>query len=164
PRRLEPEAPHRAAVQEGALHRRGRARPLRVRDLDVLLRHEPVLLAEAMELLAVRAGGLYGDGTVGLGGHAGGVGARGGPGRRLGAFDRDAEALAQAARRLAAFGGRVRFEHADFGEVPERMAGERPDGVLVDLGVSSMQLDLPERGFSFSAEGPLDMRMDRSQG
>ena len=129
----------------------------------MLPRHEPVLLAEAMELLAVRPGGLYVDGTVGLGGHAEEVLRRSAPDGRVVAFDRDAEALAQAARRLSAFGERVRFEHADFREVPERLGGERPDGALVDMGVSSMQLDLPERGFSFSAEGPLDMRMDRSQ-
>jgi 16S rRNA (cytosine1402-N4)-methyltransferase len=123
----------------------------------------PVLLAEALELLAVRPGGLYVDGTVGLGGHAEEVLARSAPDGRLVAFDRDAEALALAASRLAAFGGRVRFEHADFREMPERMKGESPDGVLLDLGVSSMQLDQAERGFSVSAEGPLDMRMDRSQ-
>jgi len=123
-----------------------------------------VLLAETMELLAVRAGGLYVDGTVGLGGHAAEVLTRSAPDGRLVAFDRDPEAIEEARARLAAFGDRVRFEHADFREIPERLAGEAPDGVLVDLGVSSMQLDEPERGFSFSAEGPLDMRMDTTEG
>jgi len=119
-----------------------------------------VLLAEAMELLAVRSGGLYVDGTVGLGGHAAEILRRSAPDGRLVAFDRDPEALAEARARLAGFGDRVRFEHADFRELPERLAGESPEGVLLDLGVSSMQLDEPARGFSFSAEGPLDMRMD----
>ncbi len=129
-----------------------------------LRRHEPVLLAEAMELLAVRRGGLYVDGTVGLGGHAAEILRRSAPDGRLVAFDRDPDAIAHARERLAAFGERVRFEHADFREVPDRMAGESPDGVLLDMGVSSMQLDEPSRGFSFGAEGPLDMRMDPTQG
>ena len=79
------------------------------------------------------------------------------------AFDRDAEALARARARLAPFGERVRFEHADFREIPARVE-EPPRGVLLDLGVSSMQLDTAARGFSFNAEGPLDMRMDPSAG
>jgi 16S rRNA (cytosine1402-N4)-methyltransferase len=126
--------------------------------------HEPVLVAETMELLAVRPGGLYVDGTVGLGGHASEVLRRSAPDGRLVAFDRDPEALARAGARLAGFGSRVRFEHALFREIPARLGGETPDGVLLDLGVSSMQLDAAARGFSFSAEGPLDMRMDPTQG
>ncbi|PYQ52459.1 MAG: 16S rRNA (cytosine(1402)-N(4))-methyltransferase [Acidobacteria bacterium] len=125
--------------------------------------HEPVLLAEALELLAVSPGGLWVDGTVGLGGHAEEVLRRSAPGGRLVAFDRDAEALARARARLAPFGERVRFEHADFREIPARVE-EPPRGVLLDLGVSSMQLDTAARGFSFNAEGPLDMRMDPSAG
>jgi 16S rRNA (cytosine1402-N4)-methyltransferase len=127
-------------------------------------RHEPVLLAETMELLAVRPGGLYIDGTVGLGGHAEEVLRRSGPDGRLVAFDRDPAALEHARARLSPFGERVRFEHADFREVPARLGGAAPDGILIDMGVSSMQLDDAERGFSFSAEGPLDMRMDPTQG
>ncbi|HUG53321.1 MAG TPA: 16S rRNA (cytosine(1402)-N(4))-methyltransferase RsmH [Vicinamibacteria bacterium] len=126
--------------------------------------HQPVLLAETMELLAVRPGALYVDGTVGLGGHAAEVLARSAPDGSLVAFDRDPEALRHAAARLAEFGPRVRFEHADFREIPERLGGEAPGGVLLDLGVSSLQLDEARRGFSFSAEGPLDMRMDPSRG
>jgi 16S rRNA (cytosine1402-N4)-methyltransferase len=117
-----------------------------------------------MELLAVRPGGLYVDGTVGLGGHAEEILRRSAPDGRLVAFDRDPAALAVARERLAPFGPRVRFEHADFREIPARLGGAAADGILVDLGVSSMQLDDAERGFSFSLEGPLDMRMDPTQG
>jgi 16S rRNA (cytosine1402-N4)-methyltransferase len=127
-------------------------------------RHQPVLLAESMELLAVRPGGLYVDGTVGLGGHAGEILRRSAPDGRLVAFDRDPDAIAHARARLREFGDRVRFEHADFREIPPRLAGEAPQGVLLDLGVSSLQLDEAARGFSFNAEGPLDMRMDPTEG
>jgi 16S rRNA (cytosine1402-N4)-methyltransferase len=126
--------------------------------------HVPVLLAEAMELLAVRAGGLYVDGTLGLGGHAGELLRRSAPLGRVIGFDRDAEALDRAREALAGFGARVRYVHADFREAPAVLGPERADGILLDLGVSSLQLDSAERGFSFRAEGPLDMRMDRRGG
>jgi 16S rRNA (cytosine1402-N4)-methyltransferase len=126
--------------------------------------HVPVLLAEALELLAVRPGGLYVDGTVGLGGHAEAVLRASSPDGRLLGLDRDGETLERARARLAGFGGRARLEQGDYREIPERLAGEEADGILLDLGVSSVQLDQAERGFSFQAEGPLDMRMDRSAG
>jgi 16S rRNA (cytosine1402-N4)-methyltransferase len=126
--------------------------------------HEPVLLTEAMELLAVRPGGFYVDGTLGLGGHAAEILRRSGPDGRLLGLDRDEEALAAAGQRLAGFGPRVRMEHDDYRALPGRWSEERPDGVLLDLGVSSLQLDEPGRGFSFQADGPLDMRMDRRGG
>lgn len=129
-----------------------------------MLHHEPVLLAEAMGLLAVRPGGLYVDGTAGLGGHARAILERSAPDGRLIAVDRDAETLAEARSRLAEFGERARFVHADYREIPALLGAEEPDGVLLDLGVSSAQIDDAERGFSFRADGPLDMRMDRSQG
>jgi 16S rRNA (cytosine1402-N4)-methyltransferase len=117
-----------------------------------------------MELLAVKPGGLYVDGTVGLGGHAAEILRRSGPDGRLVAFDKDPEAIAQARARLREFGDRARFEHADFREIPTRLGGQAPQGVLIDMGVSSMQLDEAARGFSFNAEGPLDMRMDPTEG
>ncbi|MET0554237.1 MAG: 16S rRNA (cytosine(1402)-N(4))-methyltransferase RsmH [Vicinamibacteria bacterium] len=126
--------------------------------------HEPVLLLETMELLRVRAGGLYVDGTVGLAGHASEILRRSAPGGRLVAFDRDAETMERARETLAPFGERARLVHADWREAPGVLGGERPDGILLDLGVSSVQLDTAERGFSFQQDGPLDMRMDRSQG
>jgi 16S rRNA (cytosine1402-N4)-methyltransferase len=126
--------------------------------------HVPVLLAEVLELLAVRPGALCVDGTVGLGGHAAAVLRASAPDGRLVGFDRDGETLAAAQTRLAGFGARVRLEQADYRDVPERLGGERPDAVLLDLGVSSAQLGDPARGFSFQAGGPLDMRMDRSRG
>lgn len=126
--------------------------------------HLPVLLAECLELLAVKPGGLYVDGTLGLGGHAAEVLRRSAPHGRLLGVDRDGEALARAREGLAAFGSRARFAQADFRDVPALLAGARADGILLDLGVSSVQLDTPERGFSFQAEGPLDMRMDRRGG
>jgi len=126
--------------------------------------HVPVLLAEALELLAVRPGGTYVDGTVGLGGHAAAVLRASSPDGRLVGLDRDGETLARARARLAEFGGRVRLEQGDYREIPQRLGGEKADGILLDLGVSSAQLDDAGRGFSFQAEGPLDMRMDRSAG
>jgi 16S rRNA (cytosine1402-N4)-methyltransferase len=125
--------------------------------------HVPVLLDETLELLAVTSGGLWVDGTLGLGGHAEALLRSSAPDGRLVGFDRDAEALERARARLAAFGPRVRFEHADYREIPERLGGEQASGILLDLGVSSLQLDDAERGFSFQREGPLDMRMDRSR-
>ena len=113
--------------------------------------------------MAVKPGGLWVDGTVGLGGHAEAVLRATAPDGRLRGFDRDGEALERARARLAPFGDRVRLEHADYRELPERLAGESADGILLDLGVSSLQLDDAERGFSLKREGPLDMRMDRSE-
>jgi 16S rRNA (cytosine1402-N4)-methyltransferase len=117
-----------------------------------------------MELLRVRPGGLYVDGTVGLAGHASAVLRASAPDGRLIGFDRDAETLQRARASLAPFGERARLEHADYREAPRLIGSERPDGILLDLGISSVQLDTAERGFSFNADGPLDMRMDRSQG
>jgi 16S rRNA (cytosine1402-N4)-methyltransferase len=125
--------------------------------------HTPVLLDESLEALAVRPGGFYVDGTVGLGGHATEVLRRSAPDGQLLAVDRDLEALQRARQTLAPFAPRVRFEHAEARELPALLAGRVADGILLDLGVSSLQLDEPARGFSFRVEGPLDMRMDRSQ-
>ncbi len=126
--------------------------------------HLPVLLAESLELLAVKPGGLYVDGTLGLGGHAAEVLRRSAPDGRLLGVDKDGETLERAMARLAPFGPRVRFARADFREIPELLGGARADGILLDLGVSSVQLDTADRGFSFQADGPLDMRMDRTRG
>jgi 16S rRNA (cytosine1402-N4)-methyltransferase len=126
--------------------------------------HRPVLLEEALALLEVKAGGFYVDGTVGLGGHAIEILRRSAPSGRLLGVDRDAEALAEAGPRLSEFGQRVRLVHATYQELPALLASTPPDGVLLDLGVSSRQLDDPQRGFSFRREGPLDMRMDRASG
>jgi 16S rRNA (cytosine1402-N4)-methyltransferase len=128
--------------------------------------HSPVLLRETIDLLGCRPGGLWVDGTVGSGGHAEAVLRATSPGGRLLAIDRDAEAIARARRRLEPFGERVVLRHSDFRRLPEILdeTGAGPaDGVLLDLGVSSPQLDDPGRGFSFREDGPLDMRMDRSQ-
>jgi 16S rRNA (cytosine1402-N4)-methyltransferase len=126
--------------------------------------HRPVLLAEVLELLAVRAGGFRVDGTVGLGGHAEAILERSAPLGRLLGVDRDAETLERASARLVRFGDRLRLVHADYRALPSLLEGERPDSILLDLGVSSVQLDSAERGFSFRVEGPLDMRMDQSGG
>jgi 16S rRNA (cytosine1402-N4)-methyltransferase len=125
--------------------------------------HEPVLLAECMELLAVRPGGFWVDGTVGAGGHAAEMLRRSAPDGRLLACDRDAEALRVAAEALAPFGPRARLVQADFRDLPD-LLDDAPNGMLLDLGVSSMQLDRPERGFGLKTDGPLDMRMDQRGG
>jgi len=123
-----------------------------------------VLVAETIGWLAIKPSGFYVDATVGLGGHAIEICRRLGAGGRLLGLDQDAQALGIAQARLAEFGDKVTLVHANFSQIGEVFA-ERSlppaDGVLADLGVSSMQLDLGERGFSFRSRGPLDMRMDR---
>ena len=129
--------------------------------------HAPVLLEEAMEFLAPIPGGTYCDATVGLGGHASALLHRSSPDGRLIAVDRDQEAITRAGVTLAPFGNRIAFVHARFGAIRTVLEGcgtPLVDGCIVDLGVSSMQLDRAERGFSFRHSGPLDMRMDQSQG
>ena len=125
--------------------------------------HEPVLLEEALSALQPAAGRLYVDGTVGGGGHAEAILEASGPGGRLVGFDRDDWALAAAARRLKRFGDRLELHREPFAALAKCLAKASCDGVLLDLGVSSPQLDEAERGFSFQVEGPLDMRMDRRQ-
>jgi 16S rRNA (cytosine1402-N4)-methyltransferase len=126
--------------------------------------HVPVLLAETLEGLRVRADGIYLDGTYGRGGHAREVLAKLGPTGRLLLMDRDPDAIADAEREFGA-DSRVAIRHASFAGLAdwEETAGGL-DGVLFDLGVSSPQLDEPSRGFSFQADGPLDMRMDPTRG
>ncbi len=117
-----------------------------------------------IQWLAIKPGGLYVDATVGLGGHAIEIVRRLGAGGQFVGLDRDAAALEIARGRLAEFGDKVTLVHANFSQIGEVFAERRlppADGVLADLGVSSMQLDLSERGFSFRERGPLDMRMDR---
>jgi 16S rRNA (cytosine1402-N4)-methyltransferase len=114
---------------------------------------------EVVRLLAPERGGFFVDATLGAGGHAAALLSAGGEIRLLG-IDRDPEALEIARERLAAFGGRVEFRLADFAGLDEVLAPlPPPDGILADLGVSSMQIDRAERGFSFRRDGPLDMRM-----
>ena len=128
------------------------------------LRHIPVMLGEAVEGLAVQAGGRYLDGTFGRGGHARAVLSRLGPDGRLLLMDRDPTAIA-AAREAFANDPRVSIRHGNFAELAEwNETAAGLDGVLLDLGVSSPQLDEAARGFSFMADAPLDMRMDTSQG
>lgn len=127
-------------------------------------RHVPVLPDEVLELLAPRPGGRYLDGTVGLGGHSAAIMDRTGPDGELCCLDRDATALDLARQRLAPWSGRVHFFHtryADFETALDRLGWDKVDGALIDIGVSSMQIDTAERGFSFHADGPLDMRMDQ---
>jgi 16S rRNA (cytosine1402-N4)-methyltransferase len=133
------------------------------------VRHVPVLLDRVLALLGPALGGpdaVVVDATLGLAGHAEGL-LRANPAVRLVGIDRDADALALAAVRLAAFQARITLVHAVYDEVPAVLAGlglTSVQGVLFDLGVSSMQLDEADRGFSYSKDAPLDMRMDRSQG
>ncbi len=132
--------------------------------------HEPVLVDEVVRLLAVPVGAaVVVDATVGAGGHAAALLAASGPDVRLVGFDRDPDALALARRRLAAYGDRAVLVHAPYDELADTVAPVVAStgpllGVLYDLGVSSLQLDRSERGFSFRTDGPLDMRMDPTSG
>jgi 16S rRNA (cytosine1402-N4)-methyltransferase len=127
--------------------------------------HHPVMVAEVLEQLAPSRGGTFVDCTVGLGGHAR-VLLDAGATRLIG-LDRDPAALERARGALAAYGDRVELVHSDYRSLPE-VLGSRGiatvSGILADLGVSSLQLDAPGRGFSFRRDDPLDMRMDTSRG
>jgi 16S rRNA (cytosine1402-N4)-methyltransferase len=125
--------------------------------------HRPVLLREVIEALRPRAGGRYADATVGGGGHAEAVLQASDPDGYLYGCDRDEAAVAAATARLSRFAGRVEIRRLNFAELGGWLAPGSCDGVLFDLGLSSPQLDRPERGFSFQQEGPLDMRMDQRQ-
>ncbi|HRE29628.1 MAG TPA: 16S rRNA (cytosine(1402)-N(4))-methyltransferase RsmH [Anaerolineales bacterium] len=126
--------------------------------------HVPVLYNEVLDGLNLRPGGLYIDGTVGAGGHAAGILERTGPDGRLIGFDRDLAALATANERLAVFGDRVRLIHVPYTALAEHVAAGSARGMVLDLGLSSLQMDDPERGFAFRHDGPLDMRFDPSEG
>ena len=130
--------------------------------------HVPVLLKEAIDFLTVRRGGTYLDATVGLGGHSYEIAKRlGAPGHLIG-FDKDPAALEMAREKLMAISEserpHVTLMHGSFADVGERVAPASLDGLLADLGVSSLQLSDAARGFSFQAEGPLDMRMNPMSG
>ena len=128
--------------------------------------HEPVLTQSVVGFLREAPTGTVVDGTIGLGGHSAAL-LEANPDLRIVGIDRDQEALAVAAERLHAFGERVRLVHGDFRDMNrhlDRIGVAHVGGVLLDVGVSSMQLDRAERGFSFRADGPLDMRMNRTRG
>jgi 16S rRNA (cytosine1402-N4)-methyltransferase len=128
--------------------------------------HTSVLLEEALHWLDLSPGKTIIDGTLGLGGHAGRILERLGPDGKLYGFDKDPDALEIARENLKEYGDRAMLFHDDFKDIAARMntlGVKSADGVLLDLGVSSMQLDRPERGFSFRGDGPLDMRMNPGQ-
>ncbi|HKT50062.1 MAG TPA: 16S rRNA (cytosine(1402)-N(4))-methyltransferase RsmH [Candidatus Angelobacter sp.] len=126
--------------------------------------HVSVLLKEAIDFLAIRRGGTYIDATVGLGGHSYEIASRLGPQGHLIGFDKDTNALKLAEQKLSRIGGdnrpKITLLHASYAELPQSVPPAGADGLLADLGVSSLQFGDPARGFSFQAEGPLDMRMD----
>lgn len=129
--------------------------------------HKPVMPEEVVHHLKCKPGGIYVDGTIGGGGHAGEILKKSAPDGRLIGIDRDDDAIAESAKHLDALGARtvlVRGNFADLAEILSGLAIERVDGILLDLGLSSHQVDTPERGFSFMSDAPLDMRMDRSRG
>ncbi len=124
--------------------------------------HTSVLLWESIDALAIRPDGIYVDGTMGGGGHSMEIAKRLSGGRLIG-FDQDANAIAASRERLAPFGDRVTYENRNFCDIKEtleRLGIPAIDGALLDLGVSSHQLDEPARGFSYQHDAPLDMRMD----
>ena len=125
--------------------------------------HTPVMMAEVMAALQPNPGGHYADGTIGGGGHAAAILAASSPTGWLCGCDRDGAAIEAAGKRLAEFAGRFELRQGNFADLADWVDRDSCDGVLLDLGVSSPQLDEAERGFSFQQDGPLDMRMDRRQ-
>lgn len=127
------------------------------------LTHNPVLVQEVLAALQPRPGGRYVDGTVGLGGHAAAILQASSPTGWLLGCDRDGATLEAAAQRLAPFAGRFELRRGNFAELADWLPPASVDGVVLDLGLSSAQIESVERGFSFLADGPLDMRMDDRQ-
>ena len=129
--------------------------------------HIPVLYDEVLTLLQPKPNGRYIDGTLGAGGHTAGLMQKSAPSGRILVFDKDAEAIAFAKKELQPYGDRVTYLHssyANMGNLAPANGFSEVDGILLDLGLSSRQLDNAERGFSFMKEGPLDMRFDTTQG
>jgi 16S rRNA (cytosine1402-N4)-methyltransferase len=129
--------------------------------------HQPVLLAEVLAGLAAKAGGRFIDGTLGGGGHTAALLEASNPDGRVLGIDTDQDALEAASARLVAYAPRATIVHGNFralATLAQQHEFERVDGILLDLGVSSYQLNTPERGFSFQHDGPLDMRLDTSTG
>ena len=127
-------------------------------------RHEPVLYQEVLENLRINPSGIYVDGTLGGAGHGSAVAARLTEGGRLIGIDQDRDAVAAAQEKLAPYAGRVTIVRDNYEHIPEILDGlgiSQVNGILLDLGVSSFQLDNPERGFSYNTDEPLDMRMDQ---
>lgn len=127
--------------------------------------HKSVLYNESLDSLRIKPDGIYVDGTAGGAGHSSGIAARL-DGGKLYAFDRDMDAVRIASERLSAYGERAEVIHSNYFEIKKKLSERgvfRIDGLLLDLGVSSYQLDCAERGFSYMADAPLDMRMDRSE-
>jgi len=125
--------------------------------------HTPVLLKETLKLLAPADGGIYVDGTLGLGGHTRAILEQCGPTGKVIGFDRDGDAISLAQRNLADYGKRVTFIRRNFAEIKKGLSEldiAHVDGLLLDIGLSSLQLDASGRGFSFKGNEPLDMRMD----
>lgn len=125
--------------------------------------HKPVMVGEVLAALNPRPGGSYADGTLGGAGHAAAILAASSPTGWLFGCDRDGVAIETAKQRLAEFAGRFELRRGNFSELADWVPAGSCDGVLLDLGVSSPQLDVAERGFSFQQDGPLDMRMDTRQ-
>lgn len=121
------------------------------------------MLAEVLSALSPKAGGRYVDGTLGGAGHAAAILDASSPTGWLYGFDRDGEAVENGLARLGRFSGRFELKRGNFAEMADWVPAASCDGVLLDLGVSSPQIDLAERGFSFQQDGPLDMRMDKRQ-
>src|ERR1041384_688078 len=121
------------------------------------------MLAEVLAALQPKPGGRYGDGTLGGAGHAAAMLAASSPTGWLFGCDRDGDAVEAAQARLAEFAGRFEIRRGNHADLAEWVRAGSCDAVLLDLGVSSAQLDRPERGFSFQLDGPLDMRMDTRQ-
>ncbi|HDN04437.1 MAG TPA: 16S rRNA (cytosine(1402)-N(4))-methyltransferase RsmH [Chloroflexi bacterium] len=130
------------------------------------MQHIPVLFHEVLDVLNPVPGGLYVDGTIGAGGHSRGILERSSPDGQLIGIDRDPAALALAGSNLAEFSDRVTLIHGSYVELVSHLNNRNwhtVDGILIDLGLSTMQLDTPERGFSFRFDAPLDMRFDPDQ-
>jgi 16S rRNA (cytosine1402-N4)-methyltransferase len=141
------------------------SRLLILKPVEMSLPHQPVLYQEIIHFLRPKSGGLYVDGTLGAGGHAAGLLAESEPEGQLLGMDVDPQALALAHQILAPFGERAWLKRASYTSLPRQLAElgwATVDGILLDLGASSLQFDNPRRGFSFLSDGPLDMRFDPS--